>query len=85
MNEKVLSVRLSENVLQKLENDINISKISKSEYVRNLIMGNTPKEDNSKQELAKRFCELYRVISEEHLENNVALMKEVTALCRILY
>lgn len=85
MKEKVLSVRLSENVLQKLENDINASKISKSEYIRNLIMENAPKEDNSRQELVKRFCELYRVINEEHLETNTALMKEVTALCQILY
>lgn len=85
MKDRVISVRLSENEFKQLEKHAAATKMSNSTYIRELIVGSTPKEDNSKQELARRFCELYRVISEQNLDDNDALMEEVESLCQILY
>ena len=59
--------------------------INVSKYLRAIVLNNTPKEDNSKQKLACRFCELYKVITNEGLQDNDELMKEVDSLCQILY
>ena len=85
MKENKISVRLSESENKKLEADAAAAKMKTSEYVRNLIAGVTPTADNGRQELAKQFCHLYVVISNESLDNNEALMEEVDRLCRILY
>ena len=82
---KLISFRVSEEEYQKLERDASAAGINISKYLRALVLDNVPKEDNSKQELVRRFCRLYKVISDEGLQNNVALMKEVDALCQILY
>lgn len=82
---KVISIRLSEAEYEKLQRDASAAKMDNSKYLRALISDNTPKEDNSKQELARQFCHIYKVISEEHLENNESLMEEIELLCRILY
>lgn len=85
MREKMLSLRLSEETLKKLEENSKKAKISKSDYLRSLIMETPLHEDNGKQELAKEFCNLYRIIGEQHLDNNTALMEGVEILCRKLY
>ena len=85
MNGKTISIRLSEPDKKKLDRDAASAKMKPSQYIRHLIAGSTPQADNSKQELAKQFCYLYKVIQEQNLENNDALMEEVTRICRILY
>ena len=85
MKEKTLSLRLSTELLKKLEENSRKAKISKSDYLRYLIEGNMIREDNGRQELAKEFCHLYRIISDQHLENNTALMEGVASLCQKLY
>lgn len=85
MKEKTISLRLSAETLKKLEENSRKAKISKSDYLRYLIEGNTIREDNGRQELAKEFCHLYRIISDQHLENNTALMEGVASLCQKLY
>ena len=82
---KRISFRLSEEEFKKLEKDASVAGINVSQYLRAIVLNNTPKEDNSKQKLACRFCELYKVITDEGLQNNDALMKEVDSLCQILY
>lgn len=84
MKEKMLSLRLSEETLKKLEENSKKAKISKSDYLRSLIMETPLHEDNGKQELAKEFCNLYRIIEEQHLGDNVALMEGVASLCQKL-
>lgn len=82
---KLISFRVSEEEYQKLERDASAASINISKYLRALVLDNVPKEDKSKQKLACRFCELYKVITDEGLQNNDALMKEVDSLCQILY
>lgn len=82
---KLISFRVSEEEYQKLERDASAAGINISKYLRALVLDNVPKEDNSKQELARQFCGLYKVISDEGLQDNDALMKEVDSLCQILY
>lgn len=85
MKEKTISIRLTDSDRKKLEQDAASAKMKPSQYIRHLISGSTPQADNSKQELAKQFCYLYKTIQEQELENNEALMDEVNRLCRILY
>lgn len=85
MKEKTISLRVSEETLKKLEENSKKAKISKSDYLRCLITGTAIHEDNGRQELAKEFCNLYRIIGEQHLDNNTALMEGVEILCRKLY
>ena len=85
MKEKSISLRLSSIEYKKLETDAACAKMNTSQYVRQLIEGSIPRADNGKQELAKHFCHLYKVIQEQNLESNSALMEEVNALCQILY
>ena len=85
MKEKSISLRLTESEKKKLDLDAATAKMKPSQYIRHLLAGSTPQADNSKQELATQFCYLYKVIQEQNLENNEALMEEVTRLCRILY
>ena len=80
-----ISVRLSESENKKLESDAAAVKMKTSEFVRSLIAGTTLTADNGRQELAKQFCHLYVVISNEGLDNNEALMEEVDKLCQKLY
>ena len=82
---KMISIRLSGLELEKLERDSAIAGMDHSKYLRELILKNTPKEDHGKQKMACQICRLYKVISEERLEHNESLMKEVEALCQILY
>ena len=85
MKRNSISVRLSESENKKLDADASAVKMKTSEYIRHLIAGATPVVDNGKQELAKQFCHLYVVISNEGLDGNEALMHEVDKLCQKLY
>lgn len=85
MQEKTISLRVSEDTLKVLEKNAQKAKLSKSDYLRCLITGTAIHEDNGRQELAKEFCNLYRIIGEQHLDNNTALMEGVEILCRKLY
>ena len=85
MQEKTISLRVSEDTLKILEKNAQKAKLSKSDYLRCLITGTAIHEDNGRQELAKEFCNLYRIIVEQHLDNNTALMEGVEILCRKLY
>lgn len=82
---KVITIRLSEAEFKKLEKDSSAAKMDNSKYLRELISGNTPKEDNNKQDLVRQACRIYKAIYEEGLENHEILKGEVEALCRILY
>lgn len=85
MKEKTISLRVSEDTLKILEENAQKAKLSKSDFLRCLITGTAIHEDNGRQELTKEFCNLYRIIGEQHLNNNTALMEGVEALCRKLY
>lgn len=84
MKEKTISLRVSEDTLKILEKNAQKAKLSKSDYLRCLITGTAIHEDNGRQELAKEFCNLYRIIGEQHLENNAMLMEGVASLCQKL-
>lgn len=85
MKKNTISLRVSEDTLKILEENAQKAKLSKSDFLRCLITGTAIHEDNGRQELAKGFCNLYRIIGEQHLNNNTALMEGVEALCRKLY
>lgn len=85
MKELSITFRLSESEKKKLEADAAATKMKTSEFLRSLISGTTFTADNGRQELAKQFCHLYVVISNEGLDDNEALMEEVDKLCQILY
>ena len=80
-----ITFRVSASEKEKLEADAAAAKMKTSEFVRSLIAGTTLIADNGRQELAKQFCHLYVVISNEGLDSNEALMEEVDKLCRKLY
>lgn len=84
MKEKTISLRVSEDTLKILEKNAQKAKLSKSDYLRCLITGTAIHEDNGRQKLAKEFCNLYRIIGEQHLENNTMLMEGVASLCQKL-
>ena len=81
----MLSIRLTNEEYTKLKRDADAAKMSASQYIRQLIIGNTPKADDGKQDMVRQMCKLYTVINEEKLDNNAALMREVEVLCRKLY
>jgi len=85
MKNNMLSIRLSDEEYTKLKRDADAAKMSASQYIRQLIIGNTPKADDGKQDMVRQMCKLYTVINEEQLDNNEALMREVEVLCRKLY
>lgn len=80
-----ITFRLSASEKKKLETDAAAANMKTSEFVRSLIAGANLTADNGRQELAKQFCHLYVVISNEGLDNNEALMEEVDKLCQKLY
>lgn len=84
MKKNTISLRVSEDTLKILEENAQKAKLSKSDFLRCLITGTAIHEDNGRQELAKGFCNLYRIIEEQHLDDNVALMEGVASLCQKL-
>ena len=84
MKKNTISLRVSEDTLKILEENAQKAELSKSDFLRCLITGTAIHEDNGRQELAKGFCNLYRIIEEQHLDDNVALMEGVASLCQKL-
>lgn len=85
MKQNSITFRLSASEKKKLAAEAAAANMTTSEFVRSLIAGTTLTADNGRKELAKQFCHLYVVISDEGLEHNEALMKEVDKLCQTLY
>ena len=83
MKDVTTTVRLSVAERNKLKQDAACAKMSSSEYIRNLINNNTPKNDCNKQEIATMLCKLYISLTEQNFKDD-DIMKEIHALCQTL-
>ena len=83
--ETVISLRLSREEKNKLDQNAGNMKMTNSQYLRAFINGNNISYVDKSQDLLAKVCELYEIIKMEGLQEHELLMNGVDELCQILY
>ena len=83
--ETVISLRLSIEEKNKLDQNAGNMKMTNSQYLRSLINGEQVSYIDKGQDLVAKICELYEIIKAEGLQEHELLMNGVDEICRILY